>query len=219
VFLDRGDRCVFVTDGLYDVFDRTEPDAGIVGYDRFKQHLIATKQKPFDETLPTVSKLLSGFSSEDDCTLIAFEVASEGRVAIARRYPGFTREDHLSLISARGTAEMDRSLRVLDHALKRNDYSDEERERLCSCTRELMAGALALRSNTHSDSPLRVAYSVDEQRYRACVVRDGDELNQPVHGDYCSTAADSSLQRYADDLICDSHGSIVYFSRNRLHPL
>jgi len=70
---DKTDRLFIFTDGIYDVFDRNDPEQNRFGYDKFIEILKSTSYLPFNKLLSTIQHTLTDYSYADDYTLIAIE--------------------------------------------------------------------------------------------------------------------------------------------------
>jgi sigma-B regulation protein RsbU (phosphoserine phosphatase) len=120
IYLNKGDRCIFFTDGIYEIEETGNGAMHVYGYKKFVEKLVETCPLPIHEVVPYIKNEFSGFKHEDDYTLIACEAADDHTHALEDKYPGFNALDHLSLLTVTTMAEVDKYISFLEKEMDRN---------------------------------------------------------------------------------------------------
>ena len=77
VTFERGDRFFLFTDGIYEVDEPSIKGSGtMLGYEAFVALLATCGNVPFGKVMKAIRSKLSGYTYEDDYTLIAIEVTA-----------------------------------------------------------------------------------------------------------------------------------------------
>ncbi|MFW5775399.1 MAG: SpoIIE family protein phosphatase [Chitinivibrionales bacterium] len=215
----KGDRCYLCTDGIYEVNEDANGTSTMLGYKRFAEVVASVNNQPFDNILPALSKRLSGFSYEDDFTVIVFEVTEDRPQDLSEDFPGFRPEDDIALFTIHTPSSVEQLIEPLSRRLTHNGFIEDTIKKIEICINELVSNGFEHGNGNDDGKKVTVAYTISRSEAKICVVDEGSGFNlesipDPTHPENIAREGGRGvhlIRSFADEYGQNTKGNGIYF--------
>ncbi len=219
---NKGDRCYLCTDGIYEAGKSPEDKSKMLGYKQFIEVVASVNNEPFEKILPTLRSRLSGFSYDDDFTVIVFEITEEKTADLTEQLPGFHPDDDIALFTVQPQYGMDFLFDPLSRRLQQNGYPNDNIKKIEMCINELISNGLEHGNRNDPAKKVKVAYTVSKSSAKVCVVDEGPGFNlknipDPTEPELILREGGRGvhlIRSFADEYGQNSKGNGIYFVKH-----
>jgi sigma-B regulation protein RsbU (phosphoserine phosphatase) len=220
---NKGDRCYFFTDGIFEVVDPANEQFTVLGFKKFVSILSSINQLPFDQLIPEIRNRLSGFTYDDDYTLIAFEITEDHRQDLSKTFPGFEPNEPIAFIRFSSANETDELFATLFDSLQHSKFSEGVLLKIKLSLSELVANAIIHGNREDPDKFITIGYAISNTEFKACIVDEGEgfdinDVADPANMTHPPSEGGRGLflvKKYTAMLRQNVKGNGIYFSINK----